>query len=116
MSKLFKVARVAEQSLEYKYTAQLDQKHNIFNGHFPETPVVPGVCTIDMIKDCCKDLLKRPIRFIKIKECKFLAAILPHLHTEIEVNIKLKETECCEVIAEVCFESQKMLKLKAVIE
>ena len=41
--------------------ATLNPKHPIFDGHFPESPVVPGVCMIQMIKEILSVILQEEI-------------------------------------------------------
>ncbi len=109
-SSLFTIERVEE----HRYRAVIDPLHNIFSGHFPEQPVVPGVCTIGMIKECVGETLGREIIFCAIKECKFLSVITPeHKSVDVDITIKSGDTEEHQIAAVVTMGESVMMKLKA---
>ncbi|MFR9650616.1 MAG: hypothetical protein SNG35_01145 [Rikenellaceae bacterium] len=111
---LFKISKISGESSSYRYTAEVDSKSHIFKGHFEGQPVVPGVCTLTMLKQCFCDALQREsVQYESIKECKFLAAIIPSEHPSLEVNIEFKGDG--GVTAEVVCNEVKMTKLKAII-
>jgi 3-hydroxyacyl-[acyl-carrier-protein] dehydratase len=69
---------------------ELNKNHGIYAGHFPENPVVPGVCLIQIIKEClsqhfCKDLI-----LVKSEEVKFLNIVNPEENPNLELEIKIK--------------------------
>jgi len=33
------------------YSININEKHEVFKGHFPDNPVVPGVCLIQIMKN-----------------------------------------------------------------
>ena len=102
--------------IELHYRAEIDPNNHIFNGHFPDQPVVPGVCTLGMIKECVSDTLSKKIIFTEVKECKFLAAILPSMHSIVDVFITLKRDKVAlpiNVTALVKHNDTIMMKLKA---
>lgn len=113
---LFTIDRIsAEIDGKSLYKATIDVGNRIFDGHFPSTPVVPGVCTISMIKRCVADIIScDKIHFIAIKECKFLGAIVPAQHSSVDVSITLKrDAEFTEVTALVFSGETTMVKLRA---
>lgn len=61
----------------WEAVVELDPGHRIYEGHFPGQPVVPGVCTLTMIREILAKALDRPVRFGYIKECKYISALLP---------------------------------------
>ncbi len=115
-NKVFDIQRISSDGESFHYRAQINGNHPVFLGHFPQQPVVPGVCTLQMLKDCLSDILSRPIRYDFVKECKFLSAIIPGEHKSLDVNIHFKQG-CNEVnvVAEVLAGESKMMKLKATL-
>lgn len=116
MSKsVFNIERVSDSGNTFEYKAKVVEGHLVFNGHFPEAPVVPGVCTMNMIKDCIEDALSRSVRYNYVKECKFLSAIIPSEHKVLNINLVLGQESSSEfnVTAEVMASGVKMMKLKA---
>ena len=68
---------------EYTISAELFADHPIYKGHFPEQPVVPGVCTLTVIRECLAKIVGREVTFTAIKECKYLSALIPQLRATV---------------------------------
>lgn len=91
-------------------TIKLNIEHPIYKGHFPQQPVVPGVCTLQIIKECVSDITKKDIRYSTIPSCKFTSLIVPSEEL-IELTIDLDANYSCN--ASVNILGQSVLKLKA---
>ena len=69
---------------------ELNPDHHIFDGHFPQIPVVPGVCMMQMVKELVEDFTGRRLRLLRAEHLKFLTIINPRenklLHAEILVT------------------------------
>lgn len=66
----------------------IDEKHTIFDGHFPGVPVVPGVCMVQMVKEQLEHKLNRSLQLVSGGNIKFLSLIDPVVNPEIEVLVK----------------------------
>ncbi len=88
----------------------LNTEHSIYNGHFPQQPVVPGVCTLQIIKECASKLLKKKVRYQSISSCKFTSLIVPSAEV-ITINLVLNDLVSC--VASVSVNGASVLKLKA---
>lgn len=69
--------------------------HEIFKGHFPEVPIVPGVCTMQLLKEFLEQELNRSLTLRSAGIIKFLGMINP-LETP-EVDVKLSYTQLEEL-------------------
>jgi len=69
--------------------------HDIFKGHFPGQPVVPGVCMIQMIKEVLEQQLEKKTDLKNAPQVKFLQLITP----DIQPIIHLQWNEDTEVIS-----------------
>lgn len=56
---------------------QINFNHNIFKGHFPSQPVVPGVCMIQIIKENLEEYLVTLLLIKQTGQLKFLNSIIP---------------------------------------
>lgn len=74
----------------YNTTIALDKTHDIFKGHFPGLPVVPGVCMMAIVKELLEEVVNRPLQLMHSANMKFLSLINP-IHNE-TVDVKLKYT------------------------
>lgn len=76
---------------EYNVVVYICSEHPIYAGHFPQQAVVPGVCTLTIVKECLGEILSRKVVFDTIKECKYVSALLPQDELSITINISLSE-------------------------
>ena len=70
----------------------LNVQHEIYKGHFPEVPVVPGVCQMQVVKEVLSDVLKKELTLIAADNMKFMAVINPEINSELLVTIDYKYT------------------------
>ena len=75
--------------------------HKIFEGHFPNQPVVPGVCMMQMIKEVVEEVLGKETNLVKAAELKFLAVINPQENNLVHASIKMAtdETGAINIVA-----------------
>ncbi len=117
MIDIFTIEKIASEDNVFSYKAHINKDSKIFQGHFPDKPVIPGVCSIDLIKQCLKDIQGNEVEFNEIKECKFTGAILPSQHSEVSVELKLQEKNSeIHLTALVFDEETTFVKLKATIK
>lgn len=96
---------------------ELNSGHVLYRGHFPGQPVVPGVCSLQMIKESAEQILNRPLQYVQIASSKFLSAINPLETPLLHLSIKLEETEdhLFKVQAEGICNEKGFIKLKATL-
>lgn len=80
---------------------RLNPKHEIFKGHFPGKPIMPGVCMIQIIKELTERSLGSDLFLSIASNVKFMAIINPETNpiliidinlTELDGSIKIKST------------------------
>lgn len=81
-----------ENVLETKLN--LVKNHSIFKGHFPEQPVLPGVCMIQISKELLQNHLGIPLVMNHSKQVKFLHVVNPN---EMDYIISKIQTESQEI-------------------
>ena len=62
------------------YNIKLDANHFIYQAHFPNEPItpgVPGVCIIQIAKELLEDSLAKRLKIYLVKNVKFLSVISP---------------------------------------
>src|ERR1043165_1614221 len=67
--------------------------HEIFKGHFPNMPVVPGVCQTQMLVETLNKLLNRNLELKMAHHIKFLLLLNPTVVNEVTCEIKLDKEE-----------------------
>ena len=59
------------------YQILLDKNHFIYKAHFPNEPITPGVCIIQIAKELLEDYLHEEYEISYIKNIKFLSVLSP---------------------------------------
>jgi len=97
---------------------KLNPDHIVYSGHFPGQPVLPGVCTLQIIKECAQQLVNKKLQYARIALCKFLRFIDPAQCNEMSLNISLNEKEdgTLQLIANGVSSDFDFIKVKAVMK
>lgn len=86
----------------------------IYEGHFPGEPVAPGVCNIQMIKECAEQILGKPLLLKNLQQCKLTTLVTPVVHPKVEIIIRIEEkTELYKLKATLGKGEDIYLELKA---
>ena len=103
---------------KYLVLAALNSNHPIYLGHFPDNPVVPGVCQVQMVKELVELAVKLPLNLRESDNIKFLSMINPLLNPTLEFNIfiKIVSDQQFSVAATIGFGSLVFLKFKGKFE
>lgn len=92
-SKFFKVIDKSFTEEGLKVKIEIDPQHEIFEGHFPGNPVVPGVCMLQMLTDILEKQHSKKILLRSARNMKYVATIQPKETTGLFYLIKEKPTE-----------------------
>jgi 3-hydroxyacyl-[acyl-carrier-protein] dehydratase len=72
-----------------KAQVKLNPDHEIFKGHFPEMQILPGVCTLQIIKELLYKLVNKNLTLVKGNNIKFTAIINPRETELVDFEIKI---------------------------
>ena len=61
--------------------------HNIFKGHFPAVPVVPGVCMMQMVQEMIEKQTSSVKRISHVQQMKFLTLINPAVSPSVHLSL-----------------------------
>ncbi|PJB15214.1 MAG: 3-hydroxyacyl-ACP dehydratase [Flavobacteriales bacterium CG_4_9_14_3_um_filter_32_8] len=82
-------------------TIKIDASHQIFEGHFPNNPITPGVVQIQLVKELLEKTFNQTLFLKEIGRCKFLAILNPNENAEILIKIDFtKEDGIIKVTAD----------------
>lgn len=100
---------------QHVYSIMIDAKHTIFDGHFPNNPVTPGVVQMEIVKELTGDAIGNPVGLNTMSNCKFLAILNPEENPSVDVQLKItKEEDEIKVNAVIQNENGAFLKMSAV--
>lgn len=77
----------------------IDPAHPVFEGHFPGSPVLPGVIQIEMMKKVMEMHLGRVLLMNEMSTCKFLEVLNPTETPVLTVEIKYRQSDLLELTA-----------------
>lgn len=64
-----------------------------YKGHFPGNPVSPGVCNVEMIRECAELLTGKDLKIESIKLCRLTEIASPQKSPEVKVDVTLSKSE-----------------------
>jgi 3-hydroxyacyl-[acyl-carrier-protein] dehydratase len=87
------------------YLIEFIRDNVIYRAHFPEKPITPGVCIIQIAVELLSDLLKMPIELTSVHNAKFITVIDPSETPVVDYIFKKiafdEETSTYKITAEV---------------
>jgi 3-hydroxyacyl-[acyl-carrier-protein] dehydratase len=69
------------------YNLRLDRDHFIFRCHFPEQPIVPGVCIVQMLSELIAGYAGRKLYVKEMRRVKFVGPVYPDQTPELSYRI-----------------------------
>jgi 3-hydroxyacyl-[acyl-carrier-protein] dehydratase len=76
-----------------KVSIKLNKNHEIYKGHFPGNPVVPGVCLTQLIKELVENMEAREVRLVYASNIKFMAVVNPEINNFLQIDLKIKHDD-----------------------
>jgi len=71
----------------------VNANHEVFKGHFPGNPIMPGVCMIQIIKELTESITKSTLMIQTLTNVKFMALINPETNPELRLELDITTTE-----------------------
>ena len=93
LGQFYNIISQEEVGESFKITFELNASHQIFKGHFPGHPVVPGVCMMQMVKETLENRIGRKLMIEKATQMKFLSIINPVQSPVVALELKYNNTE-----------------------
>lgn len=100
------------------YSAQvgINPEDPIFSGHFPGQPVLPGVCTLAILKDCIHKSTNKRLIYCEMAQCKFTGMVDPSVSGILNIDFTLAMTEDKLMVNATVSEGERVvMKIKAVM-
>lgn len=91
----------------------LRQECGIYAGHFPGHPVCPGVCHIQIVKECAERLAGKKLHIGYIRQCRLTSVATPTICPELEIRIHLMSAEAgYSIVATIADAERTYMKYK----
>jgi 3-hydroxyacyl-[acyl-carrier-protein] dehydratase len=85
---LYTIQNISGDNNIIEATLELDEYHGIFKGHFPNQPVLPGVCMLQMAKEILEFFFNYKVQLSKAEDIRFLAMVDPTQNKELKFVIQ----------------------------
>ena len=89
---LFKLSSITHEEGQINAYLQIDQHNPIFAGHFPDQPVVPGACMLQIVKEILADTLNAGLSLARADNIKFLSLVEPSAGS-LQLNVTYQQTD-----------------------
>lgn len=104
---------LAEGTASFNIT--INDAHEIFDGHFPDNPITPGVMQMEMVKELLSRIVEKELNLVSMGNCKFLAILNPKETPSVDLvfNYVLQEDGQFKVSGQIKKEDVIYLKINA---
>ncbi len=93
LKNLYKTAYFVYKDNKVNAEIVVNQDHEIFKGHFPDNPVMPGVCMIQIIKELTEKALGLTLFMETSRNIKFMALINPNINSNLKLELTITEED-----------------------
>jgi 3-hydroxyacyl-[acyl-carrier-protein] dehydratase len=95
---------------------RMNGNNPVFSGHFPGKPVLPGVCSLFLVRKCMERFLGKGFNYKHIDFCKFPGIADPATHQKMLLRILWEQVnDRTKIKAEIKHGSLTVLKLQALL-
>lgn len=111
------LSKEATAETAWTVNVELNPHHKVYQGHFPGNPVLPGVCTLQIIKECLEQLMGSTLQYAQVNSCKYLSVVNPSITPELQLNLTAKalEDNQIQLLADGKTGETDFIKLKATL-
>jgi len=101
---------------QLKAIIELNPEHDVFKGHFPNNPVTPGVCMLQILKELTEQAINKNLFIKECSNVKFMALINPEVNALLTITIDInKVEENFKIKASASFNETVALKVSALL-
>lgn len=101
---------------QLKAIIELNHEHDVFKGHFPNNPVTPGVCMLQILKELTEQATNTNLFIKECSNVKFMALINPEVNAVLAITIDINQVEeNFKIKASASFDETVALKVNALL-
>jgi 3-hydroxyacyl-[acyl-carrier-protein] dehydratase len=109
---LYRIVSTQTDTNVIRVEMEVNAAHEIFKGHFPEVPVLPGVCMVQCIKELIEEALQVKTRIDKADMIKFLSMLNPVESNTVSAEISVKEKTETGIVFQASLKNEERFLLK----
>lgn len=113
----YKIISKTSEGNHHKWLVSFNLQHQIFQVHFPGTPITPGACQVEMFRQLAESEAGVPLCLADIRNIKYLQVIDPVSIPEVTVEETIYEPDGSGLIrCDAFFKSGDRTLTKAIID
>lgn len=110
----YQIIDLTQLENEHSARIELNENHPIFDGHFPENPVMPGVCMFQIIQELTEKVVQKKLSLQQVSHVKFMVLINPKIDNQLTFHFSIvPENATYKVKSQLIFQEQIALKMNA---
>ena len=111
LNSLYQIKQILTDGNGSKFSAiiELNPAHEIFHGHFPGNPILPGVCMVQILKEILINYSNSSLILRKAGSIKYLSFIDPQVNNIIHFNIEINKTENGDISCNAVLNSESVI-------
>lgn len=110
----YQIIDLTQLENEHSARIELNENHPIFDGHFPENPVMPGVCMFQIIQELTEKVVQKKLSLQQVSNVKFMVLINPKIDNQLTFHFSIvPENATYKVKSQLVFQEQIALKMNA---
>jgi 3-hydroxyacyl-[acyl-carrier-protein] dehydratase len=78
---------------EYRILFRCNATHPVFKGHFPNNPVLPGVCMVQFVRESLERVLNKKFQLAQSKNIKFVNVVNPEKENILQLYLHVTSFE-----------------------
>ncbi len=87
---VFTIIKTEHTEGSVRATLAINKNSEILAGHFPDRPIVPGACMLQIVKEVVQSTLESTLMLKKANHLKFISMIEPATADNIQLDISYK--------------------------
>lgn len=92
LNDFFFIENKTQENQQAIYTVKMNAQHAIYQGHFPNQAIAPGVCLSQMVKELAAHHLQQELQMISARQMKFMAILNPFENQIVQINLNIAIT------------------------
>lgn len=110
----YTIANTRQENENVIFDVILNPDCKVYEGHFPGEPISPGVCNLQMIRECAEIVSGCPLVITNVVLCRFINLVTPLETPRVSVKIKLDKGESdYTLVSSVYNEEKEFISFKA---
>jgi len=93
IKELYSIQSFTKTDGSVEASVKLNKDHEVFKGHFPGNPIMPGVCSIQLVKELTEKALNKALFLSVVSNVKFMAIINPNENETIRLTLDISEVD-----------------------